>query len=65
MNRKIQWCVAAATLGASFSVVTPSWAELRQDAPATAKHPMDALTSGSRTRPHAFTHGKPRCGRNP
>src|SRR6516164_3860131 len=45
MNRKIQWCVAAATLGACISLVTPSWAELRQDAPATAKHPMDALTA--------------------
>ena len=45
MNRKIQWCVAAATLGACISVVSPSWAELRQDAPATAKHPMDALTA--------------------
>ena len=45
MKSKIQLCVVAAALGTCLSAVNPSRAELRQDAPVTAKHPMDALTA--------------------
>jgi primary-amine oxidase len=45
VNRKINLCAAAAALGTFLAALSPSWAELRQEAPTTAKHPMDAITA--------------------